>query len=366
MLAPLPSGFCSKGWFVPGVKMDILNGFERHFKVLVADDQPQNIKLIEKILQSKKCQVISASNGKEALEKAFEYEPDLILLDVLMPEMDGYEVCHKLKQNEHLQLIPVVMITALQEPEAKIRGLEVGADDFLNKPFSTAEFIARVRSSLRLKQITDELERAEAVLYSMALGVEAKDASMNGHCDRLSLYSQKLGERLGLSSTEIKALKRGGILHDIGKLGIPDSILLKPDELSESEWSVMRQHTLIGERICQPLRSFRQVLPIIRSHHERWNGSGYPDGLRKEEIPITARILQTVDIFDALCSQRPYKPAYEMQEVQKTMKDEAKKGWRDGDLLYEFFKLLESREVDSLLCGNPDNLSSRFQEGEGI
>jgi putative two-component system response regulator len=346
--------------------MDILNGFERHFTILIADDEPHNIKLFERILQSKKCQLIKAANGKEAYEKAVEYEPDLILLDVMMPEMDGFEVCHKLKQNQRLQLIPVVMITALQEAEAKIRGLEAGADDFLNKPFSPSEFIARVRSSLRLKTITDELERAEVVLHSLALGVEAKDPSTNGHCERLSLYSQKLGERLGLSAEEIKALKQGGILHDIGKLGVPDAILLKPQELSDLEWNIMRQHTLIGERICQPLRSLRQVLPIIRSHHERWNGSGYPDGLSKEEIPITARILQTVDVFDALCCLRPYKPPFPIDEVQKTMSEEVKKGWRDADLLYEFFKLLETRELDDLLWGNPDNLANRFQAGEGI
>ncbi len=346
--------------------MDVLNGFERHFKILIADDEPQNIKLIEKILQSKKCQLIRAATGKEAYEKALEFEPDLILLDVMMPEMDGFEVCHKLKQDQRLQLIPVVMITGLREPEAKIHGIEVGADDFLNKPFSPSEFIARVRSLLRLKTITDELEQAEVVLHSMALGVEAKDPSTNGHCERLSIYAQKLGERLELRPEEIKALKRGGILHDIGKLGIPDAILLKPRELSDLEWNVMRRHTLIGERICQPLRSLRQVLPIIRSHHERWDGSGYPDGLSREEIPIIARILQTVDVFDALCSLRPYKPPFQINEVQKTMHDEVKKGWRDGDLLYEFFKLLESREVDDLLLSNPDNLANRFQAGEGI
>jgi putative two-component system response regulator len=331
--------------------MDVFQDFDRNFKVLVADDAPQNLQLIQKILHSPRCQILTASNGKEALEKVLAESPDLVLLDVMMPEINGFEVCRTIKQNEHLQLTPVIMITALQEPEAKIHGLESGADDFINKPFSTAEFVARIRSSLRLKSITDELEHAESILFSMALGVEAKDPTTNGHCERLSLYSQKLGKRLGLEAGELKALKRGGILHDIGKLGIPDAILLSPNSLSSEEWGVMRQHTLIGERICQPLRSFKEVLPIIRSHHERWDGGGYPDGLRQDEIPITARILQTVDVFDALCSERPYKPSFAMKVVHKTMQEEAQKGWRDNDLLYEFFRLVESREVDELLEG---------------
>jgi putative two-component system response regulator len=330
-------------------EMDIFQDFDRNFKVLVADDAPQNLLLIQKILRSPRCQILTASDGKEALEKVIAESPDLVLLDVMMPEIDGFEVCRSIKQHEQLQLIPVIMITGLQEPEAKIHGLESGADDFINKPFSIAELVARIRSSLRLKSITDELEHAESVLFSMALGVEAKDPTTNGHCERLSLYSQKLGHRLGLSPGELKALKRGGILHDIGKLGIPDAILLSPNTLSSEEWDVMRQHTLIGERICQPLRSFREVLPIIRSHHERWDGGGYPDSLRKDEIPITARILQTVDVFDALCSERPYKPSFGMRVVHETMREEAQKGWRDHELLYEFFKLVESQEVDELL-----------------
>jgi len=326
--------------------MDIFKDFDRKFKVLVADDQSQNLELIRDILTSGRCEVITATNGKEAIEKALQHEPDLVLLDVMMPGMDGYEVCHLLKTNEKTQLIPVVMITALQELEDKIRGIEAGADDFLNKPFNLTEFAARVRASLRLKQITDELEKAETVLFSMAMGVEAKDPNTNGHCERLARYSVKLGERLGIDKASLTALKRGGILHDIGKLGVPDSILLSPHPLTQEEWWVMRQHTLIGERICQPLRSFKQVLPIIRNHHERWDGSGYPDGLKGESIPITARILQTVDVFDALCSQRPYKPPLPLKAVLNQMNDEAKKGWRDRELLHEFIRLAESDNLD--------------------
>ncbi len=329
--------------------MDLFKGFNRKFKVLVADDLQENLALISDILSSPLCELIPARNGKEALEKAFKYLPDLVLLDVMMPEADGYEVCHQLKTHRETQLIPIVLITALSDMIDKIRGIEAGADDFLNKPFILAEFAARVRSLLRLKQITDELENAETVLFSLALGIEAKDPSTIGHCERLSRYSVRLAERLQLDSIALKALQRGGILHDIGKVGIPDSILLSPRALSSEERSVMQQHPVIGERICQPLRSFSQVLPIIRCHHERWDGSGYPDGLKGEEIPITARILQIVDVFDALCSQRPYKPSYSTNAVLRQMHEEAKQGWRDPELTYEFIRLVECRELEEYI-----------------
>ncbi|MBM3803817.1 MAG: response regulator [Acidimicrobiia bacterium] len=333
--------------------MDIFRGFDRNFTILAADDLPENLALIQDILESPRCRLLLARNGQEALDLALQYHPDLVLLDVMMPELDGYQVCHQLKGTRDKQLIPVVMITALTDLGDKIRGIEAGADDFLNKPFNVAEFAARVRSLLRLKQITDELENAETVLFSLALGVEAKDPSTIGHCERLARYSVKLGEPLGLEASALKALQRGGILHDIGKLGVPDAILLSPRPLSREDWSVMRQHTLIGERICQPLRSFGQVLPIIRCHHERWDGSGYPDGLRGEEIPLTARILQIVDVFDALCSQRPYKPPLSVGAVLQQLHEEARRGWRDRELTQEFIWLVENQQLEESLLQMP-------------
>jgi putative two-component system response regulator len=326
--------------------MDIFEKFDRSFKILAVDDEPQNLRLIKEILSSVRCEVFTASDGKEGYEKALQLDPDLVLLDIIMPGMDGYQLCQHLKNDERTRLIPVIMVTALQDLEDKIRGIEAGADDFLNKPFNVAEFVARVRASLRLKQITDELENAETVLFSLALGVEAKDPNTNGHCERLARYSVKLGEKLSLNSSLLKALYRGGILHDIGKLGIPDAILLNPNPLSQEEWAMMRQHTLIGERICTPLRNFKLVLPIIRNHHERWDGGGYPDGLRGDETPITARILQTVDVFDALSSQRPYKPPFPVKEVLDQMNEEARRGWRDRELIYEFIRMIEEKDPE--------------------
>ena len=313
-------------------------------RILVVDDQEANALLVEATLAPQGYEIIQAPDGKCALDLVAIDPPDLILLDVMMPGMDGYEVCAQLKEDERTRLIPVVMLTSLSEMEDRIRGIEVGADDFLSKPFHQAELSARVRSLLKLKQFTDELEQAEDVLCTLALSVEAKDAYTEGHCERLSRYSVALGRSLGLSQEYLKALRRGGYLHDVGKIAIPESILNKKAGLTEEEWEIMREHPMIGERICKPLKSLKLVLPIIRYHHERWDGSGYPDRLKGQEIPLTARILQTVDIYDALITARPYKPSLEGGQVFSIMKEEAEKGWRDPELLEHFINLLEAGE----------------------
>jgi putative two-component system response regulator len=231
------------------------------------------------------------------------------------------------------------MITALQATEERIKGIEAGADEFLSKPFNPQELLTRVRSLLKLKRHTDELENAETVLFTLALSVEAKDPYTNGHCDRLARYSVALGRRLGLGAEHLKALHRGGILHDVGKIGIPDSILLKPGPLTPLERGVIQTHPVIGERICAPLKSLRLVLPIIRHHHERWDGTGYPDGLAGEDIPLSARVLQVVDLYDAFTTQRPYKSAYSAEKAFEIMRDETARGWWDGRLIEAFIGL---------------------------
>src|SRR5262245_2283406 len=338
MKATLTSGIYSHTPAMPE------NARRRPQRILIVDDNPDNIFLSRELLSSRGYDVTTATNAEAAIAAIQAQHPDLILLDVIMPGRSGYEICRELKENPDTRLIPIVMITGLTDMESKVRGIEAGADDFLNKPIFPEELFARVRSLLKMKEFTDELENAEAVLFSLALGVESRDPYTGNHCQRLAHYAGDLGRHLGLDTESIVALKRGGYLHDLGKVTVPDEILKKGTNLSPNEWEIMKQHPITGESICRPLRSFRLVLPIIRHHHEHWNGSGYPDHLRGEEIPLLARILQVVDVYDALRTQRPYKPALEHEQAQATMIDEANAGLWDPTLVNEFFRLLESQQ----------------------
>ena len=310
-------------------------------RILIVDDIPQNVDLVRSLMQAEGYEVASASNGLEALAQVAAAPPDLILLDIMMPTLDGYAVCRQLKARPETRLVPIVLITALGDEADKLLGIEAGADDFLTKPFSQAELKARVRSLLKLKAFTDELEYAETMLLTLGRTVEAKDPYTQGHCERLAAYSVALGLMLGLPPDDLTALDRGGALHDLGKIGIPDAILLKPAGLTKPEWAIMREHPVIGERICLPLRSLKLVLPIIRHHHERWDGGGYPDGLAGEAIPLTARILQVVDIFDALTTARPYKPALSQATALAALREEVARGWRDPGVVEPFIALVE-------------------------
>jgi len=250
-----------------------------------------------------------------------------------MPGMSGPDFCRVLKADRRTHLIPILMTTGVQGAESEIAGIDSGADDFLLKPLKPALVRTRIRRMLRNKALTDSLDEAETILFALAKSVEARDNYTGLHCERLAAYSIRLGQALGVSKADQLALYRGGYLHDIGKVSIPDAILFKRGVLSNEEWLVMRQHTLRGEEICRPMKSLAPVLPIIRSHHERWNGSGYPDGLRGEEIPLLARILQVADIYDALTTARSYKPAFSHQHALEIMLEEAGRGWRDPELI---------------------------------
>jgi putative two-component system response regulator len=315
-----------------------------HETILVADDNESNRELLSAVLSVEGYQVFCATDGQQALEHVNRGLIDLALLDVVMPRPTGFEVCQAMKSKPETRLTPVILLTSLNSDADRIHGIMCGADDFLNKPVNKHELLARVHSLLRLKQFTDELDNAETVLLSLALSIEAKDPYTEGHCDRLSKYSVALGERLGLPEDLRVALRRGGLVHDIGKLAVPENILLKPGPLTPEERKIMEQHTLVGERICAPLRSFRHVLPIIRHHHEKRDGSGYPDGLKGEQIPLTARILQITDIYDALTTDRPYRKALPQERAFAIMREETKRGWWDASILDEFEAVVHGYE----------------------
>jgi putative two-component system response regulator len=275
--------------------------------VLVVDDAAANRQLMEAYLAEIDCTVLMAENGATALSLIAENPPDLVLLDVQMPDMDGYEVCRSIKARPKGHLLPVVMITALNSTGDRVNALEAGADDFMSKPVERVEVVARVRSALRLKSVYDTLDSAEQVIFALATAVEAKDLYTGGHTHRVAESARYIGQQMGLPEPALDALYRGGIIHDIGKIGVPDAILLKPGPLDAGELVVMQAHAVIGESIVRPLRSGTNLLPIIRNHHEHFEGGGYPDGLVGERIPRLARIVSVCDAFDAMVTDRPYR-----------------------------------------------------------
>jgi putative two-component system response regulator len=316
-------------------------------KILVVDDHPSSRMTAVALLSIEGYDVIEAESGAAALMQTAKGNPDLILLDVMMPGMDGYEVCRRLKEDNQTRLTPIVFITALDDRRARLRGIEAGGDDFLTKPFDQLELSARVKSLVRQKRLNEDLDHAERVLFSIAQTVESRDPNTGDHCERLVTRGKAFGEFLELTRVEIRDLMWGGYLHDIGKVGIPDAVLLKPGRLTVEEFEIMKQHVLIGEKICQPLRTMRGVLPIIRHHHERWNGSGYPDGLAGSNIPFLAQVFQIIDIYDALTSERPYKQPFLPEDALSMIAEEVEKGWRNPELFERFRQFIHLSEVNT-------------------
>lgn len=311
--------------------------------ILVVEDYRLNAELLREMLATCGYEASTASDAADAETQIRRDPPDLILLDVIMPGKTGYELCRELKDDPATRLIPIVLITGLNAHEDRLRGIEAGADDFLTKPIRAEELFARVKSLLKLKEFTDELETAESVLCTLGLSVEARDPYTEGHCERLARDASDLGRHLGLDEECVIALRRGGYLHDLGKISVPDEILKKGGNLTGEEWKIMKQHPTVGESICRPLKSLRLVLPIIRHHHEHSDGGGYPDGLRGNEIPLLARVLQAVDVYDALRTERPYKRALTHAQAAVTISNEAKAGLWDEELTAEFLHMLDKR-----------------------
>jgi putative two-component system response regulator len=304
--------------------------------ILVADDDQTSARFLKRLLTKEGHDVAVVHSGREALDSCQAAPPDLVLIDLVVPHGHGFDVCRRLKAQSVTRFVPVVIVTAQGDRADRLKGIEAGCDDFLIKPFDSSELHARIRSLVRLKRYTDELESAEAVILGLGATIEARDPTTNGHCQRLAHYATQLGRSLSLDDSDLAALERGGFLHDIGKIAVPDNVLLKDGKLDPHESRVMRKHPIVGDSLCAGLRSLNKVRPIVRHHHERLDGSGYPDGLRNGEVPLLAQIISTVDVFDALTTERPYRAARPCDEAFQVLTDEASKGWRDRVLVDAF------------------------------
>jgi putative two-component system response regulator len=307
--------------------------------VLVVEDDDANRRLLERLLARQDYRVVLATGGSDALAAATNDPPDIVVTDLRMPNGDGLELCRAMKASAATRLIPVVLMTGSMESGDRMRAIEAGANDFLTKPIDLAELTARVRSLIHVKHFTDDLDSAEVVLRSLALTIEARDAYTLGHCERLAGYAADLGRALGLRDEDLVTLTRGGYFHDLGKIAVPDAILLKNGPLTREEFLKVQEHPIAGERLCGDLRSLRLVRPIVRMHHERLDGSGYPDGLAGDAISLLAQIIGIVDAYDAMTTTRPYRAALAAPEACAQLLEEVKRGRMRADLVDAFLAI---------------------------
>ena len=309
-------------------------------KILIADASAPRRRELRRVLSGLPLDLMEASNTGEAVLAASLHGVDLVLMESGLDDGGTMALCRKLKQASAPQFLPVFVMAQNDDIGSEVQSMEAGADGFFTVPLRPQAFRARVQAILRHKANVDLRDCPETVLLSLAQSVEGRDPDLGQHCERLALMSSTLGLALGLPEQDIITLRRDAYLHDIGKVSIPDRILFKAGPLTPEEWEVMKSHPERGERICSNLRSLAPVLPVVRHHHEKWNGSGYPDALTEEEIPLLARILQLTDIYDALTNSRCYKRAFTPEEAREIMWEEAQRGWRDPKLTEQFAKLI--------------------------
>jgi putative two-component system response regulator len=321
--------------------------------ILIVDDDPAGRHTLESILDQQGYQLVMAENGIQALEKAEQCLPDVILLDVMMPGMDGFEVCQRIRKNPLVAEIPIIMLTALDDRKSLLDGLEAGADDYITKPYDRHELRARLIGITRLNRYRKLLEDRvnleqvhlqllaayDATIEGWSRAMDLRDKETEGHTQRVTLLSEKLARLAGISEVGLIFFRRGALLHDIGKLGVPDAILLKPDKLTAEEWDIMRQHPQYAYDMIHPIEYLRPALDIPYCHHEKWDGSGYPRGLKGEEIPLAARIFAIIDVWDALTSDRPYRPAWDEEKTREYINEQSGKHF-DPHIVELFNKLM--------------------------
>ena len=315
--------------------------------ILVVEDDAHIRDVLSGLLGTLGYRMLMAASAEQALDALNVVSPDLVLTDVHLGAMSGIELCVRLKADPRYELMPVVILTAVGDLEARVAGLAAGADDFFTKPVAFVELRTRLGALLRVRLLLSQLERAEAVITTLALTIEARDPYTLGHCDRLSRYAVAVGEGLGLDPEMVRSLRLGGYLHDLGKIAVPDGILLKPGPLDPIEYERIRAHPGAGSDLVLGLRSMELVRPIMRHHHEKWDGSGYPDGLKGEAIPLGARIISVVDVFDALHTDRPYKAALPRSEAVSTLIRETDAGYWDPRIVETFLEILRHFKHDT-------------------
>ena len=308
--------------------------------ILVVDDHQLSRELLKAYLAAAGYDAIEAADGAEALEALETNMPDLVLLDIIMPRVDGFEVCRKIKEDPRTTLLPVIMVTGLEDFDAKMKALELGADDYINKPISEKELLMRVHNHLRIKTLTDHLENAENVIVTLARIIEAKDPYTRGHSERVAEHSRRLAEALGLSEDRKQALRRAALLHDVGKIGVEDAIIHSPSKLTEEELEIVHGHPEIGSKMMASLAFLSDALGGIKSHHERFDGAGYPEKLAREQIPLEARIIAVGDTYDALTTDRPYHKALDAGDALKELKQSADSGQLDPSLVDKFIEIM--------------------------
>ncbi len=312
-------------------------------KILIVDENPLSRMTAFDLLSLDGYEVIEADSSVMISAGILEQQPDLILLDAMMRQVNSFALCRQLKENYRTANIPIVFTTLTDSREDRIKAMEAGGSDVLLKPLNRVELSARVKSLISQKQVHDEINQTEQVLFTIAKAVDSRSVA-KGSSFRVASLVKSFGKYLGLTNPELEDLAFAAHLHDIGTIAIPDAVMLKAGRLTDIEKELIRQHVLIGEEICQPLRNRSGVLPIIRHHHERWDGTGYPDGLSGQEIPYPAQIFQIIDIYDALTSDRPHKKAYTPNEALQIITEETTKGWRNPQLIEQFTIFILTQE----------------------